>query len=94
MEGRLSDKDNFRATVWFCEAMQVAVGNRLEGAFFLEHPISQRKEHPRKQRFLAESRRITGDFDFKDHNDRNHFLDRTSTASKYLDKKKQESAAK
>ena len=77
--------------------MQATVGNRsaAEGAL-LEQPRS-RQTPPGSADSLLGHVEITGDFDFKDHNDGNHFLaceiDSRVVARTYLERKKQGSAA-
>ena len=77
--------------------MQATVGNRsaAEGAL-LEQPRS-RPTTPGSADSLLSHVEITGDFDFKDHNDGNHFLeceiDSRVVARTYLERKKQGSAA-
>ena len=77
--------------------MQATVGNRsaAEGAL-LEQPRS-RETPPGNADSLLSHVEITGDFDFKDHNDGNHFLaceiDSRVVARMYLERKKQGSAA-
>ena len=55
--------------------MQATVGNRsaAEGAL-LEQPRSRQTPPGTSADSLLSHVEITGDFDFKDHNDRNHFL--------------------
>ena len=78
---------------------QVTVSNRCaaERALeLLEQPRS-RQNTPRNADSLLSHVEITGDFDFKDHNDGNHFLgceiDSRVAAHTYLKRKKQGSAA-
>ena len=77
--------------------MQATVGNRraAEGAL-LEQP-GEVDKHPGSADTLLSHLEITGDFDFKDHNDGNHFLaceiDSRVVARTYLERKKQGSAA-
>ena len=76
-------------------AMQATVGNRsaAEGAL-LDQPRSRQTPPESADSLLNSHVEITGDFDFKDHNDGNHFLeceiDSRVVARTYLERKNKE----
>ena len=76
--------------------MQATVGNSSAAEGALEQTRS-RQTAPGSADFLLSHVEIKGDFDFKDHNDRNHFLaceiDSRVAARTYLERKKQGSGA-
>ena len=96
----LSLSDGYEANVWILLARGDASNRRqprgkAEGAL-LEQPRN-RQTPPGSADSLLCHVEITGDFDFKDHKDRNHFIaceiDSRVVARTYLERKKQGSAA-